>query len=137
MIYDTSNKKEIAQLKVDILSLIDAKAIVECNKVTKKRTSNQNRSLHLYFTMISEQLNDLSLDFKYTGLKGMELSMRHTPEIVKTFIFKPIMMAMFDIESTTKINTQQINEVLDVLTNYFAGLGVVIEFPSKESLNNK
>ena len=99
------------------------------------RTTLQNSALHLLFTIISNQLNEMGSEFKYLGLKGQVLSMRHTPNLVKEMIWKPIQIALFDIKSTTKINTQQINEIVDVLSKYFAEKGIEIEFPSRDQLN--
>jgi hypothetical protein len=106
----------------------------EC-KIT--RSSLLNSALHLYFTLICYQLNELGLEFNYTGIKGLEMSTRYTPHIVKELIWKPIQMALFDIESTTKVNSKEINEVIDVLSKFFGDRGVEIEFPCIESLMNK
>ena len=37
------------------------------------RTGKQNQSLHLFFTMIAEQLNELGQEFCFTGITGKEL----------------------------------------------------------------
>ena len=76
----------------------------------------------------------MGVEYQYFGLKGQVLSMMHTPHLVKNFIWRPIQLALFDIESTKKINTEQINKIVDVLTKYFGDKGVEIQFPSKEVL---
>lgn len=38
---------------------------------------------------------------------------------------------MFGIESTTKISSKQINEIVDVMTKYLGDRGVVLEFPEE------
>lgn len=98
------------------------------------RTSLQNRSIHLFFTIISEQLNEMGLEFYYSGIKGADLCTRYTPTIVKDFFWRPIQIALFDIESTKKINTKQINEISDVIIKFFGEKGIVISFPNKEQL---
>jgi hypothetical protein len=98
------------------------------------RTTKQNSALHLLYSIMCNHLNELGLEYRYFGLKGQVLEMRYTTDIVKNFIWRPIQIALFDIESTTKINTSQINEILDVITKFYADKGVVIQFPSKESL---
>lgn len=103
-----------------------------CPLNKKKRTSKQNRALHKYFTFVSDELNNIGLEFHYQGLKGIELSIMYTPNIVKEFIWRPIQIALFDIESTTKINTKQINKIVDVITKWFGEKGVYIDFPRKE-----
>ena len=100
--------------------------------LSKKRTTKQNSSLHLFFDLISFALNELGQEFCYTGVKGFNLTTRYTPLIVKEFFWKPIQITLFDIESTTKLNTQQMNEVIDVIVKFFGEKGVFIEFPNNE-----
>ena len=86
---------------------------------------------------MSEQLNEMGLEFNYDGVTGKKLSTRYTPEVVKNYFWRPIQMALFDIESTKHINTIQINEIVDVISKFFGERGVIIEFPSVEMLMNK
>jgi len=93
--------------------------LIELKDVKKTRNSLQNSALHLYFTLIAEELNNLGLTFNYTGLVTKNLETRYTMEIVKDFIWRPIQRILFKIESTSKINTAQINEIVDILTKHF------------------
>ena len=106
----------------------------EVKTLSNSRTAQQNRALHLYFKFISDELNNLGLEFTYQGLNISNLSTRYTEKIVKDFIWRPIQVALFDVESTTKINTKQMNEVIDVITKYFAEKGVKLIFPNIETL---
>jgi hypothetical protein len=99
------------------------------------RTTTQNSALHLLFSIITNQLNEMGLEYHYYGLKQQLITTRYNERIVKEFLWKPIQRTLFDIESTTKINTIQINEIMDVLIKWFGEKGVVIQFPSKEQLN--
>lgn len=97
----------------------------------RTRTSLQNRAMHLYFQFIADELNEFT-SFTYKGLiKDFEIP--YTMEIVKQFIWKPIQIAMFGKTSTTKITTQEINKIIDVINKYFAEKGISIIFPSWES----
>tara|TARA_R100000541_G_scaffold26713_1_gene36080 strand:+ start:54 stop:515 length:462 start_codon:yes stop_codon:yes gene_type:complete len=107
--------------------------LVELKKVKEKRTDQQNRSLHLFFTIISRELNELGLEYIYFGLKGTEIHLMYTPELVKNFFWKPIQIALFDFESTTKLTTEQINKISDVIIKFFAEKEVLIEFPCLEN----
>ena len=102
-------------------------------KNIETRTSTQNRALHKFFVLICEQLNEMGMEFYYSGIKGADMCTRYTPDIVKEFFWKPIQKTLFDIESTTKINTQQINEISDVIIKWFGEKGIVLEFPRKEN----
>ena len=77
----------------------------------------------------------MGLEFNYVGLKGDTLGTRYSPNVVKEYFWRPIQIALFNIESTKDIDTKQINEVVDVISKFFADKGVVMEFPSIENIN--
>lgn len=134
MHYNLSNEVDVRSfnMKVDYLLLKGKR--VNITEVKDTRTSLQNASLHLFFTMITDQLNELGMEYRYFGVTGKELSMMYTDNIVKEFFWKPIQLALFDIESTTKLTTEQMNQVIDVITKFFGDKGVLIEFPNRENL---
>ena len=106
-------------------------AIIEIKKVSRKRSNQQNRALHLLFDMVSKELNDLGIPFVYYGLKGIELETEWTGLLFKEFTWKPIQKAMFDIESTTKVNTQQIDKIFQSINKFFAERGIEVTFPNR------
>ena len=136
MIFNLQNEKEADEFKEKSAFYLKNGHTVDLIKKKNTRTTKQNSALHLLFTIISSQLNEMGLEFNYIGLSGKNLSLRHTPHLVKEMVWKPLQRALFDIESTTKLNTEQINEIVDVLTKFFAERGIVIQFPSKEQLKN-
>lgn len=136
MIINTSSDKEVSKAKNYFNRLVEQDCRFELKKIVKSRTALQNSALHLFFSFVSTELNDLGMSFSYDGLKMKGLESRYTPLIVKEFIWRPIQVSMFGIKSTKKINTNQINEIIDVLVKYFGDRGVNIEFPSIEKLIN-
>ena len=134
MIYTLSDSIEQAKYDNDTKRYKKQGRRVKMEPVSESRTARQNSALHVYFGMIADELNDLGLEFQYNGLNGSIFEMRYTPHLVKEFIWKPIQQAKFDIESTTKITTKQIDEIIDVLTKFFGERGIVLEFPSIDSL---
>lgn len=104
---------------------------IEIDTVKNTRTSQQNKALHLFFTILCQQMNEIGMEHTFLGIKGNEISIPYTPFLVKQFIWKQIQVAMFGIESTTKINTEQINQILDVLTKHFGEMNIEISFPNK------
>lgn len=137
MIIDSSDPVQAEKLRQFTKRAIDKGYKVEAKRIMDTRTARQNSALHLYFTFISNELNDLGIEFQHTGITGNTFELRYTPELVKNFIWRPIQISMFDFESTTKLNTEQMNGIIDVITKFFAEKGIVIEFPSIESLINK
>ena len=134
MLYNLQNENDVKKAKDKFNSLLELGKTIDLIEKKNTRTTKQNSALHLLFTIISQQLNEMGQEFTYMGLKGKEISVMHTPNIIKEYVWRPIQVALFDIESTTKINTEQINQIVDVLAKYFADRGIVIQFPSKEQI---
>ena len=107
----------------------------KCKQTT--RSTKTNSALHLYFSFIANELNELGIQYQYTGISGRTFELRYTSQLVKEFIFRPIMVAMFNKKSTTKLTNKEINDIIDVITNFFGERGVVLEFPNIDSLNKK
>ncbi len=99
----------------------------------KTRTNSQNNALHLYFSQLSEQLNNAG----YTFTNVLEMEMPFTPELIKESIWKPTQKEMFGIDSTTKLNTEMINKLIDVFSLHFGQRGIFVEFPSWQGFLNK
>ena len=137
MILNLNNEQQRQKFDQYSKNLLEAKCKVEIKKIQDSRSARQNRALHMFFTIMSQNLNDMGLEFTYQGLNVDMISMRYTPEIVKLYFWKPIQLTLFNESSTTKINTQQINEILDVIIKFFGERSVLIEFPSMESLMNQ
>lgn len=134
MKYDLSKQIDLQRFKNDVTKVTAMTKTVELKEVKLTRSGKQNRALHVFFTIISNELNELGMEFQYTGLKGSTLSTRYTPHLVKEFFWRPVQIALFNIQSTTKIDTQQINEINEVVIKFFAERGVELFFPSLESL---
>ena len=132
MQYDTSISSELKALQFRYNFLIENKKVVDLKTVNKTRTSQQNKAIHKFFMIMSEQLNELGIEYLYHGPTGKEISLMYTPELVKMFFWKPIQNALFDFESTTKLTTLQMNQIIDVIVKFFGDKGVLIEFPNVE-----
>lgn len=99
----------------------------------KQRTLKQNRALHLMFTQLADELNDHGLDMRKT-LKP-EIDIPWSGKTIKEYLWRPIMKAQLNIESTTEMNTKDIDKVFDTINKHLAEkFGLEIEFPSIESL---
>jgi len=101
---------------------------------SKTRSSKQNRALHKFFKQVSDLLNNAGATME--GVSGMEIP--YTETIIKEVWWRPIQLLMFDIKSTTKINTNQINQIFDVISLQLeTKIGEHVEFPSIETLMKK
>lgn len=98
---------------------------------TNTRTNKQNAALHKFFKMLSDQLNELGQTFHYSGFNGDDMELMFTEYIIKEFMWKHIQMTLFNTSSTTKLTTDQIDKILDVITNFYSKKGIPVVFPSK------
>lgn len=97
----------------------------------KQRTSPQNRSLHLYFDMLAEKLNESGLDMRKTLKPGIEIPW--TRESVKNHLWRPIQEAMTGKHSTTELDTVDPSAIYEVLNRHLSEkFGVSVEWPSDE-----
>lgn len=101
----------------------------------KQRTIQQNKALHVYFTLIAEALNSAGYDMRKT-LKP-EVDIPWTPQAVKEYLWRPIMQIMIQKRSTTEMTTKDIDKVFDTLNRHLGEkLGVHEPFPSFDQLVN-
>lgn len=102
-----------------------------------KRTSQQNRGLHLFFTLLSDSLNDAGLDQRKV-LKP-SVSIPWTLESVKEQLWKPIQKLMYNKNSTTDLDKkQEIEKIHETLMRHLGeSFGVdYIPFPSETQLSS-
>ena len=117
------------------LSVSIVKGIID--SLPKKRSSQENRALHVLFQNIAYELNRLGLVFTFRGIKGMEIETTYTPDIVKNFLWKPLQDALVKKESTTQLTHNDIGLIFEILGKWFAENGIEISFPSMESMSRK
>lgn len=129
----------IDEIQQTALKIGLSKSIVQSmiDNLPTKRSSQQNKALHLLFQNIAFELNRIGMEFTYNGIKGMEIQTTYTPEIVKEFLWKPLQNALLKKESTTKLTTQDINMIFEILGKWFSEKWVVIDFPSAETISHK
>ncbi len=92
------------------------------------RTLSQNSAAHLYFTRLSDALNDGGYDVGAT----IKIPVDFTPDTVKEYLFKPVMKALYPGKtSTTELSTTELTEVYENLNRLTSGkFGIGMEFPS-------
>ena len=102
-----------------------------------KRTLQQNKALHVYFQLLADSFNEAGLDMK-TVLKP-DVEIPWTTRSVKDYLWRPIQKLYRNKQSTTELNTNEIDMVYEVLNRHIAKFGIHVEFPteSEEYWNNK
>ena len=97
-----------------------------------KRTIKQNSSLHVGFELLADALNNAGYETKAVlAVKQVEVPWNES--LVKELLYRPIMLAMFNKQSTTELDTKEISDVWDVLQRHLGEhFGVNLPFPSDE-----
>jgi len=100
----------------------------------EQRTLKQNNSLHLYCRKLADELNGKGFDMRVV-LKP-EYKIRWDDKSVKENLFKPIAKALYNLDSTTKLDKKQVSrvheELMQMLVDKFPELDW-IELPSEEN----
>ena len=120
--------------KVKTLSkMIAGCTVVSVEKLKKQRTPTQNNALHLYFDLLARALNDSGQDMKQV----IRVPISWSPYNVKEYLWRPLQKHLLGKESTTELNSDEIDKVYDQI-NRIVGerTGVYVPFPSIESLMN-
>tara|TARA_R110000796_G_scaffold70865_9_gene160861 strand:+ start:1370 stop:1675 length:306 start_codon:yes stop_codon:yes gene_type:complete len=95
---------------------------------------NQRGALHLWFSRLAPALNDSGFDVKdYFNVSQFQQPCPWTDYNVKEIMFKRIAAAMFGVDSSENLDSNQFNQVQQVMERNIAeNTGVYIEFPSYE-----
>lgn len=100
------------------------------NTPPDKRTLRQNASLHLWFSLVAQELNSAGLNVQQTLYGGIELDW--TPELVKA-VWRQVQKTKLGKESTTELTTKEIDAVYEELNRWLAqNCNIHIPWPSSE-----
>ena len=91
------------------------------------RTGKQNNAIHACLRRLARSLNEAGYGVAHP-LKP-ELEIPYSESSVKELLLKPIISALYDVDSTSKLDTEQVSKAMGLMLNRVAELtGVVEEF---------
>jgi hypothetical protein len=109
--------------------------IIDIEYVKNTRTSLQNRALHLYYKHIANALLEVGYDFCYSNpFTGEIISIPYTGDLVKNYIWRPLQVKIFEIESTKELTTEMINNILEAISLWLSEKNIAVNFPNKIDL---
>lgn len=93
-----------------------------------RRTEPQNNSLHLWFRLLAEQLNDAGYEQKLT------IGTIDTPwnEGTVKSLYAKIAKFQFNKIHTSSLTTRELTAVSETLNRAFAANGVYVPFPTRD-----
>ena len=120
------------QEDIEVLEKLQDGAIFEVDiKNMDMRTLTQNRAMHKYFSLLSEEFNNGGL----TVSKLLKVTVQWTPTAVKELLWKPIQEAVLNKKSTAKLNKDEVIKVYDTLNLTLSErYGISVPFPNKDNL---
>ncbi|MDE2218677.1 MAG: hypothetical protein KGJ58_04525 [Patescibacteria group bacterium] len=99
----------------------------------KKRTSQQNKSLHLWLTMLADEFNERGIGMR--KILKPHIDIPPTAQILKDNLWRPVQEVMLGKKSTKDLTTGDIDKVFDVINRHIAQTHKIhIPFPSLEEL---
>ena len=103
-----NNEKSLEDYIVFLRSKFEKdKAIKVSVKSAKTRTLTQNSSIHKYCALLAEAFNDAGLDMQKVLAEGT--SIPWSEDKVKHDIWRVVQVAALGIESTTKLETNDVS----------------------------
>jgi len=100
-----------------------------CGKESKVRTSQQNKALHVWFTLVAEELNNAGYTVQLVLKEKLDLDW--DLEKVKELLWRPAQQALLNKRSTTKLKKiQDIDKVWEHLNRHLGDkFAIHVEFP--------
>ncbi len=97
-----------------------------------KTSPEQFRAYHLWASWIAQAMQEKDIDTQAL-MKAKSVSVPVTQQIVENTILKPIMQAMFDVNSSTKLKPTEMGELYDVINRHLIEhFNISVPFPSHE-----
>lgn len=96
-----------------------------------QRTLKQNNSLHKFFELLSEELNNAGYDVRTT----LRHDLKHpwTPELIKDLLWRPVQIAVIGKKSTASLDTKEPDHVYEILNKHLGErLAIHVPFPKDE-----
>jgi len=132
-------KKEYGQLlpysieDKDLIDKLKDGAVYEIDiKDADMRTVTQNRAIHLWCNMLANAMNNQNMVIQDV----IRLNTKWDMLKVKEMIFKPVVKSLYTKDSTTKLNKDEFELIIDIIIIALSYKGVenIPDFPSRESL---
>lgn len=130
MNFNFNNEQDCKKALYRLNKLIEGKKKAELTEKRDTRTSQQNRALHKLFNLLSDQLNELGETYKYVWMDEI-IELSFTPELIKESLWRQIQIALFNKQSTTDLNTSEINQIIDILALKFSEWKIPVVMPNR------
>lgn len=102
-------------------------------KQLNRRTALQNRSLHKYYSLLAEALNDGGFEMQKVIRQSVEIPWTGTT--IKEILWRPLQKAYKLEHSTTRLKTTDIDRIYDILNKTIGErTGVYVSWPCIDNM---
>ena len=102
-----------------------------------KRTSTQNKAIHLYLEQIARELTNMGETMQNVVKKMPAVEITPSKESLKIVVWKPIQEAMLGKKSTTELTTAEVSKVYEIVSMFLAKqFKISIPFPDETQTDN-
>lgn len=130
----TSQQKR--QLKQYIQNGDIQRAVALLNTIDTRptRTIPQNNSLHLYLTLVADELDKRGFTMQDVVKAIRRAEIRPTMDAMKAVVWKPLQLIITGKESTTQIKTGDVDRVYETMNKWLGDNfdGIHVPFPNDE-----
>ena len=121
---------------ITLVPLDEDRAYPVKDKTIPARTVKQNASIHKYFSLVANSLNDGGFTIQKVVALFKKAGIAWTMLGVKDVIWRNIQIAVTDKESTTKLNSDEVTKVYKTVDYYLTDkIGIEhIPFPCVDDL---
>jgi hypothetical protein len=99
----------------------------------KQRTNQQNKACHKYYDEVAKALNEHGVTVQ-TLLENYSMEIDWTPASVKDLIWRYAQRKLLKKESTTELESNEIDTVYEHVNRFLAQVGIHVAFPSDDGL---
>jgi hypothetical protein len=94
------------------------------------RSDRQNNAMHLWFRKIAIELNDAGYCVRHPFSDNFEIPF--TEVLVKETLYKPVVKAMYDKNTTTKLTPSELSDAAEALIRWLSeNKDVYVPFPQQ------
>jgi hypothetical protein len=132
--YNLKMSEEFIRLFAHLNYLREKGATVKLEEQLTARTNTQNAALHLFFKLLGKALNEHGEYYRYFNYMGEMVEIPWTQDLVKDYIWRPLMKVVTDKKSTAHLTTKEIDPIFEVIHKHYSGKGIELFFPSRFSM---
>jgi len=106
------------------------------NKLPHAYTLQQQKAIHVYMRLLSEALNDGGWTIQQVLAQAVDRDWDLIS--AKNNLWRPIQVAMFDKESTTQLDRDEVVKVYEILNRHTSNIfGIGMNFPNRKDFEAK